>query len=799
MKAQIDALDTNYLCPKTVLSFDLYSLLERKGIAATLFDPINCTITLDAPISDHVAWVFRHIYSIPYPNQAINPEGISRCYHGIAHVSRAAMYAVIFANLYRRHGDVEALALTNEELKLIQIALLFHDSAREGDDEDLWDHESATFLYCYLTRILKLSTHTAKALAEAVANKDWVASEPYLVLFEMQGEVSWSLDKGEGFSRTIYHKLIHDSDCLDIIRARYVFKGKKLHFYQDIVCNYHSKSALNEFAELIIRARSLIEMQGDGSGRQKPNVKKLYDNENAYLTILQDISNGKYILFDALYANGVLLSSEQLATLVLIDENNLLNQQKILARGMITPTAIAPKNESFATLEFRKTKRRKGVLTNTSKANGLTKEGNPSRSVSLLGGSVFADVGGLLFTVNAKAIKAVYAVDADTGFGKKEASSMPTITLDALELKMKKGGAIRFFDESQYTATHNEIIYDIQAFDAIYYTYDPTFASAVFHGNPENTALYAPILKAIYLQLAYSKAFDGIVLPIYEYSGIHHYLKKVEPFTDTQISDMWEALCKNFMIGLIEKGAIKKLNAYSINDIMVYSLYKKLKSTELYDGVANGCDYYPKPLTCEIEKRISEAREVLIRANQQKVKSALIKCLKTLYSSAELTDELSKQLVQNFKLSLPSAQIITIVHSEIKTIIKEKLIAMFSNKQLVSRNNLFHLIIIACGLGLVSDFKKELSRLDDCRWITYNDPNIDWDKSMFLSDLILLLNSFCADSGKIDLSYLTVFEISNGSKSQFIFLNEAARNYNYLQKFFTYTGDVQPQAVNWSP
>ena len=800
MKARTDLLnvnDTDYLCPKTILSFDLLSLLKRKGLNATLFEPINCTITLDAEISDHAAWVFRHIYTVPYSNQTISQEGILRFYHGIQHVSRAAIYAPIFANLYRRHGHHLALELTNEEIKLIQIALLFHDSAREDEEEDLWDHESATFLYFYLTRILKVSSQKAKALAEAVANKDWVTSEPYLVLFEMDGEVFWSLEKGCAFSRTIYQTLIHDSDCLDIIRARAVFKGKKLYFYQDIVCLSNQKTALEEMAELIIRARSLIEIQGDGRGRMKPTLKKYYENENAYLAILDDIASGDYIIFEVLYANGALLSSEQLAKLVLIDENNPLNQQRILARGIITPTAVAPlknknsqacEKESFASLEFRKARRRQGVLTNTSKSDGLNKEGNPSRSVSLLGGGVFADVGCLLFTPDEKAIKAVYAVDADTGWGKKQAISAVTITLDALATKMKKGGSVRFFKGSKYTATHNEMLYDINAFDAIYFTYDPTFANAVFHGTPENTELYSPILKAIYLQLAYAKAFDGTVLPIYEYSGIHHYLKKVDSFTQTQISDMWLAMCKNYMTRLIEIGAIKKLSACSVNDIMIYSLYKKIRKTEFYTEVTNGCSEYPEQLMLAIEKRISEARDELIANHHHKVKRKLIDSVKKLVPANDLTYEISKQLIQDFKSAaynddLPSSQIIGLTYV-IYTFIKIKLTKIHQNCEGDLRDALFPLISLACGVGLVSEFKTELSTRYDCRWITYRNDEIDYNKPLYVSELMLILHSLYPENSKIDLGYLSILEICYGDNSQFIFLNAVFRHNDLLRRHF---------------
>jgi len=58
-------------------------------------------------------------------------SGIAREIHGIQHVSRAALYIPVLANLYRRYDDPEALKLTDEDIKFIQIAALFHDSMRQ--------------------------------------------------------------------------------------------------------------------------------------------------------------------------------------------------------------------------------------------------------------------------------------------------------------------------------------------------------------------------------------------------------------------------------------------------------------------------------------------------------------------------------------------------------------------------------------------------------------------------------------------------------------------------------------------
>ncbi len=795
-------------CLETILSFDLRFLLKRKGLKENIFEVNDSKITLDADIKEHSAWLFRHIYAFRYPDQAIHEEEIARFYHGIQHVSRAAVYIPIFANLYRRYGNQQALELSQEELKLLQIAVLFHDAAREDEEEDLWDHESATLLYFYLTRILNLTKNLAKKMAEAVANKDWSFGKPYLVLDEINGEVLWSLKRVLNLSKNIYQQLIHDSDCLDVIRARDLFNGKKLDFYQEVVCLDKQNRALDEMAELIIRARSLIELEGDARGRTKAKIKKVYENENAYSTILNDIHNGNYLILEALYAKGQLLSKEELEKLTLIDADNILNQQRIFARGIVTPTAFAkklltknlnePQPETFANLEFRKTKRRKGITTNTSKADGLNKEGNPNRSVSLLGGSVFADAGCLIFNPDLSLIKAVYAVDSDTGWGKKKYShtrsctisdgmfteltfqknllqkiSPVSITLDKLEKNMKLGGSVRYFKGRNHPISFNEILYDIKQYDAIYYTFDPTSANELFHGNSENTQSGSTILKAIYLQFAYREAF-GEILPIYEYSGIHHYLKKIPPFNEEQIIHMWLEVCQNFIKKKIEKGHVKELSSYSISKLMAMAMYKKVKQTIIFNDFTDACSNYPEHLAKTIKNLVINARETLIAEHKKVVSKKLGICMQTLASTSFLTDEIYQELIKTFELATKADLNLIIPKYDVYLFIRSRLTKMKPEDAI--SDDLCKLIIIACAVGIIQELKTSLSKLMFSRWFNYHDDDFDPNKPLYLSDILPPLHSLFNKHDEIDLAYINILEITNGSASSVIFLNELYRN-----------------------
>ena len=251
--------------------------LKIKNLRANLFIKTHDPIQLSDPISKHVAWAFRNIYCVAYPT--VQAEKIARYHHGIQHVTRAGLYVPVLANLYRKHGDPEADKLTDEDIKLLQIAALYHDSARQNEGVDEWDHESAVFLYSYLTSVLHVEKQKAKLLAEAVANKD-PNKKGYFVIEESgPGITSWRWQK-EHPAKNIYQKLIHDADCLDIIRARDNFDATHLDFYKQF--SEKNALALEEMAHLVTEARSIIDIQGDSRNRTKTDTKLKYENENAY-------------------------------------------------------------------------------------------------------------------------------------------------------------------------------------------------------------------------------------------------------------------------------------------------------------------------------------------------------------------------------------------------------------------------------------------------------------------------------------------------------------------------------------
>src|SRR3990167_4120169 len=518
------------------------------------------------------------------------------------------MYIPVLANLYRRHQDPQALSLNDEDIKLIQIAALFHDSAREGEGYDEWDEESAILLYIYLSKVLKIETKKAKSFAEAIANKD-KKQNTYRELTTNQttGELIFidSIESSLLNEKNIYQKLIHDSDSLDIIRARDHFDASHLDFYKNIA--EKNPLAFDEMAKLITEIRSIIETQGDGRSREDPDIKKQYEHAKAYLAIVDSMQNPKvkderdYSILQKLYADCKILFKENLEesllpSLEIKQEKpeimtkeyleHSLKSGKVFARSILTPSAIRGKihetdqketlEETLGSLEIRKALRRLNVPTRTKKPNNKEKQGNSKRSVSMIGhgGSTLGYAGFLIIDPDMTAIHRVYDSDTCTGRHKKKLSDEKKLTpleaeqaLAELLKKLKMGGkSVRFGNR---IANHNEITYHILDFDAVYFSQDKNCWNGVNEYYPFHS--YSRILQAIFLQKEYEK-LTGMKLHIFEYSGLHDFVKLRE-YSDESIKDMWIEMCDAYVKQQLDKNICPEIFNSSIEEIQTLAMY----------------------------------------------------------------------------------------------------------------------------------------------------------------------------------------------------------------------------------
>ncbi|KTD53009.1 SidE phosphodiesterase domain-containing protein [Legionella quateirensis] len=586
---------------------DVSDILKRKGIEP--FDPQKDTIRLSDDISVHSKLLFKKVYSRPHILDVTEVTEINRDLHGLQHVNRVAYYIPVLVNLYRRYGDVDAEALTSEDIKLIQIAALFHDAGRErGEGIDYWDQDSALLAFYYYSKVLQVSDAKAKLLAEAIANKDMKEGKYYQLVSNEHGELSWKLIKQR--KKNIYQKVLHDSDSIDVLRARSTnsYNAQYLDFYQDIA--KENTQAKDEMTELIYEARSLIENQGDGFLRQKSNVKKYYEHVKGYQRTVTQIAastakQSKYHVLRTLYTPDIdSLPLKQLQQMKLInkpvaydpehvlDEVNMhaaMEQGIVFARGIADPSATVNKNnkniETQAELEIRKTLRRKGKPTRTQKADRLMKHGNPNRSVALVGfGAVpFAAAGFLIVDNDPKHqhIKSIAKTNIVSGFGKKKTIAGVDGARD--DVKLKETALLDLIASLQIgggnnKSAHSEIIYNVDQFDAIYFTQDAVFANKQLRGTTDGIAeafhKHAPLLQAIYLQKEYEKQ-TGIKLTLFEYSGIHRFTKEQADINNSDSAALFRTMCRDFIHAQVASSSPEFLTM-TVEQIKIFSMYGDL-------------------------------------------------------------------------------------------------------------------------------------------------------------------------------------------------------------------------------
>lgn len=141
-------------------------------------------------------------YRTPYPGEptSFDPasrerrrQAAARPAHGVTHALRVTLFAQALIRLYARAGRAPA-----PDAFGVVMAAAFHDTARQGDGEDLWERESAHQVAVYMTS-LGAAPARVELLRHAVANKDPAA-------------------RGEAFTSD-EQRIIHDADCLDIVRV----------------------------------------------------------------------------------------------------------------------------------------------------------------------------------------------------------------------------------------------------------------------------------------------------------------------------------------------------------------------------------------------------------------------------------------------------------------------------------------------------------------------------------------------------------------------------------------------------
>jgi len=395
---------------------------------------------------------------------------------------------------------------------------------------------------------------------------------------DQNGQISWGFDQSineQSFLKTLAQILIHEADCLEIIRARAHFEAPYLDFYQQIETRLSVEDraqALEELARLICETRTFIFKRGDQHGRTSATTKKQYEQRDALEALTSILNSQDLPLLSQLRTPCLPVAElENLIDIQAYDpdapltEDNLrraMAATQLYARGIFTPTLRIKPDASNVSFELGKVFRRPGFPTPSSKADRMNKNGNPLRSISLTGyvAGLFSEVGFFIVGLDLAAVSQVAGFDVGSGIGKKahlDRENRPSLAeikaqLAAVHQKLRLGGDSVIWDDT--IATHTELLYNITRYAVVYFSNDPDFCNPSI--NKAQTS--APFLKAVYCQQVYEQVYEQVkqgyiayfgdsglglfishfgeqkTLPLFEFSGLNNRIRQAP---DAELSD----------------------------------------------------------------------------------------------------------------------------------------------------------------------------------------------------------------------------------------------------------------------
>lgn len=607
-------------------------------------------------IADQTSWLFEHLLQHPY-QQPSYVQAVGRKDHGVQHAARVAIWIILLVNWNRRYGDEAAEKLTTDEIVLLIMAGLFHDSARKNDGVDEWDRDSALFFYFYAHFVLKIPAETAKRFAEAIANKDACDNKWFELDITNSLEPTWKKASPAPQSKNILQEILHDADCLDIIRATYPFKATFLDIYKKHIMGQTGElltERLNEMAQVWMQVRKVIKIQGDAYGLQQNSVKLKYNAHDAFAKCLESISPDDHpILFK--YCHQLLSVDELRKPMVkayqftpedgLSEENvsALIERQTLIFRGIPFPSGkrIKIKKQIFnrehkaehksghvedtnTATEIRKAGRKPGVSSGSSKRDHLDKHGNPNRSGTVLGYSahLFSSVGLVAFNAQ-QHITYVSAYDFGSGKGKKKNAvkhNDPATVEDRLfklKLQQKLGGDKA---DGKTQLDINEVLFHVFASDyqAIMFTRGSTY----IHYDTRNLHPLSSELLALYVQFEFQSQ-QGRKLPIFEYSEDSNAVKLCQ-FTEEDIVERWVQICSDYIKAQLLQPTSTVPYEASLDQIKINSVYGDNPDYYSYSEELTSPDSnYPTELRAKINARLDAERRKLITAHEDQMQERI--------------------------------------------------------------------------------------------------------------------------------------------------------------------------------
>lgn len=570
-------------------------------------------LTIESPIEDHIRVITNKIYKQPFPGEELVPGKIARTIHGGQHITITSAYTTVFMNIRRFLGDTESFSVTTQELKLLQLCMALHDSGREQDGEDLWDLDSGINCFNYLTA-LGVDSTTALHCGETIANKDVAQNEqkegyPFQQLsLNEQNQPVWThlTINPDDFTQDLFIKNTHDSDCLDIIRARYRFILTYLMLYKDIVRNKHQVKTGHE-TQIIINARTLLGklireaisityLQGNGINKKDMKRKKEYEfSEHIYAKTTEDFAN--YPILNAFYNKNHLCSDTQLEAITTtlqtlpvfrdnVPESELtlsdkLFRGRVFARSIGNPSAQDPSSK-LTSIEYELNQ-----LEHVNEPSGANtsnaREGYLNASFSLIGcgTDVIGCAGFLLIDPPLKTIQSVTNENSMSGRGVKFHRRSHTLvagdinkSLEKLRKRMRYGYLKQAEQHERSGKNHTECLIDVSHYNAIYYTQDSCHYERILRTNIHP---HSPYLQAYYMQCEYFKK-TGILLPIYEYSAVHDFIEE-RKFSYEETVQFWQEICEDYITKILSTNtSYSALKEIDLDTLKIMALYRTKKT-----------------------------------------------------------------------------------------------------------------------------------------------------------------------------------------------------------------------------
>lgn len=238
-------------------------LHEQKAFESQLADPSHFNQIAQDIFERHYLQPFSgakktNLYQLP----------VERISHGAQHAARVAAYLPILVNILREKNHALAIALTDIELRYLQIGALFHDAARKSDvDEDRWDEESEEICYAYFLKH-SVSPDKAALFSKIISEKESVHKNPVI---------------------NFYRELLQAADSLDIIRCKNAFylkyirlatidnKEKLTQFAKEILLLIAKQFDLRDDCQIVVD-KSVVAKGTKTRDKSRPELKQSYEH-----------------------------------------------------------------------------------------------------------------------------------------------------------------------------------------------------------------------------------------------------------------------------------------------------------------------------------------------------------------------------------------------------------------------------------------------------------------------------------------------------------------------------------------